>query len=117
MLLYRLHTLALRLWHLRSWCLAGALLGVLLAGYALLQNGDEPTLLLRLALVLTLWALLLFSFLSLFRFPPPLLLPHDRLWERVRTRFRLVGYHLLAAMVAFTGLTLLSMSLKLMASP
>lgn len=117
MLLFQLHSLALRLLFLRRWCLAAALLGVLLTGFALLQTSDDPPLLLRLALVLTLWGLLVFTFLSLFRFPPPLLLPHDSLWERVRTRLRLAGYHLLAAMVTFTGLTLLSMSLKLIASP
>jgi len=117
MLLYQLHTFALRLLPLRLWSLGAAFLGILLTAFGLLQQSDEPPLLLRLALVLTLWGLLVYSFLSLFRHPPPLVLPHDRLRERVRTRLRLGAYYLLAAMVTFTGLTLLSMSLKLMGSP
>ncbi len=117
MLLYQLHTLALRLLPLRPWCLAGATLGIVLTAYALFESGDSPPLLLRLSLALTLWMLMLFSFLSLFQRIPSPVLPHDPWWERVKSRTHLAFYHLLALLVALTSIILLSMSLKLLATP
>lgn len=111
-MLYRLHRLALQLAPLRPWCLALAIPGLALIVYALTApDANGPVL--RLALVFTLWVLLLFAFLSLFRDIPPPVLPHDRWWERLHTRLRLAACHLLVLLVALTGLGLLSISLKL----
>lgn len=112
-MLYRLHRLALHLAPLRPWCLALAIPGLALILYILAGNGTN-NLLLRLALVFTLWGLLLFAFLSLFRKIPPPVLPHDRWWERLLARIRLAACHLIVLLVALATLVLLSISLKLL---
>jgi len=113
-MLYRLHLLALRLAPLRPWCLVLAVPGLALILHALTDDGAND-LLLRLALVFTLWVLQLFAFLSLFQSIPPPVLPKDRWWERLRARIRLAACHLLVLLVALTSLGLLSISLKLIA--
>jgi hypothetical protein len=114
--LFRLHKLAVGLLPLLPFSLALALGGVALSIYALVGSGASPSPLLGLALILTLWALLLFAFIRLFQTIPAPVLPQDRFFERLWSRTRLLLYHLLALGVVVLGLSLISMSLKLIAA-
>jgi hypothetical protein len=117
MLLYRLHLIARRLLPLSSACLLLALAGVLMAIYALVTTRTMPALFLSMAIVLTLWALMLYAFIQLFQQIPAPVLPRDSYFERLRSRLLLWLYHLLALAVGVLGLTLLSMTMKLLFLP
>ena len=67
MFLFRLHRLARKLLPLRAWCLLLALAGILLSTYAIIVAEPEASPLLRIAIVLTLWSLLVFAFIQLFQ--------------------------------------------------
>jgi hypothetical protein len=114
MFLFRLHKFARMLLPLRRWCLVFVMAGVLTGGYALLQEAtiDSPSL--RIAIVLTLWSLLLFAFIQLFQKIPAPVLPKDRLLERLRSHVKLGLYQLLAFGVAALGILLVTMSFKLL---
>ncbi|MES2624050.1 MAG: hypothetical protein V4628_02105 [Pseudomonadota bacterium] len=114
MLLLRIHKFALRLKPLRFWCLLLVVAGVVLIGYALLIAENASSSLLRMAIVMTLWSLLLFAFIQLFQNIPAPVLPKDRFIDRVRSHIKLGLYQLLAVGVALVGVVLLSMSLKLL---
>lgn len=114
MFLYRLHKLAQTLRPLRRWCLLSALAGVLLSVFALLRTDTIASPLLRFAIVLTLWSLLLFAFIQLFQNIPAPVLPKDNFIERLRSRVKLGLYQLLALGVAGLGIMLVTMSFKLL---
>lgn len=114
MLLYRLHRIARRLLPLRSACMALACGGAALTGFALLTTRHFSGLLLSIAILLTLWPLMLFACIQLFQHIPAPVLPLDKPLERLRSSVRLWLYHLLAALVGALGLVLLSMSMKLL---
>lgn len=82
--------------------------------YAALQIEEPWSWQLRLSLIVALWALMLFAFLSLFRVLPPPVLPQLRLRERLRDRLRLLLYQGLALVVVGMSLLLLQVSLKLL---
>lgn len=89
--------------------LAG-LLGILIslfAGEGQWGHWLEPS------LVLTLWGMMLFSFLRLFRRIPEPVLPHDDFLTRLGTRLILAGYTLLAFMVVVVSCLLAWMSFRL----
>jgi hypothetical protein len=111
--LFQLHRLARLLWPLRLWCLALALAGAAAAGVALGETRATPSATLRLSLLFTLWMLLLYSYIQLFRQIPSPVLPALPWWERARQRLHLWCYYVLAAGVAVTGLILVGISLKL----
>ena len=114
MMLFRLHQFALRLLPLRPLCLLLACTGFAVSVFALLTTASQHSQLLRMALVLTLWSLLLFAFIQLFKNIPAPVLPKDRWFVRFRTHIKLALYQLLALGVAGLGVMLISMSLKLL---
>lgn len=114
MLLFRLHKLARTLLPLRRWCLLLTLVGVLAGGFALFEAATMDSPLLRFAIVLTLWSLLLFAFIQLFQKIPAPVLPRDSFIERMRSHLKLGLYQLLALGVAAVGIMLVTMSLKLL---
>ena len=114
MFLFRLHKFAKTLLPLRGACLIFAMVGVLTGAYSLFREAtiDSPSL--RIAIVLTLWSLLLFAFIQLFQKIPAPVLPKDRLVERLRSHVKLGLYQLLALGVAGLGIVLVTMSFKLL---
>ena len=114
MMLFRLHQFALCLLLVRSLCLLLACAGFGASIYALLAAESQHSQLLRIALVFTLWSLLLFAFIQLFKNIPAPVLPKDRWFVRFRTHIKLALYKLLALGVACLGVMLISMSLKLL---
>lgn len=114
MLLYRLHCIARRLLPLRSYCMLLAVVGVVLTGFALLTTRHYAERFLSIAVLLTLWSLMLFAFIQLFQHIPAPVLPLDKPLERLRGRIKLWLFKLLAVIVAALGLTLVSMSIKLL---
>lgn len=113
-LLQLLHRLALRLLVLRPVCLTLAAVGLLSGFYAAAVNDDPWSWQLRVSLILSFWALMLFAFLSLFRQLPPPVLPQLGFFERLRDRLRLLLYQGLALLILALTLLLLQMSLKLL---
>src|SRR5690606_377527 len=101
---------------LLPWCLGLGVAGVGLSAYALIEPSSPHSALLRLSLLLTLWSLMLFSFIRLFQEIPPPVLPKDRFLERLRARVKLGLYQLLALGVVVLGVVLLGASLKLLNS-
>lgn len=116
MLLLRLHRLALRLQAWRPVCIVLALAGIGLIGHELLVDRPQAPAYLNLAIVLTLWGLMLFAFIQLFQRIPAPVLPKDSFVERLRSRCKLACYHLLALAVTLTGAMLVSISVKLVAA-
>lgn len=114
MFLFRLHTLALRLWSFLPWCLVLMLGSIALAVFVLFRGGAQASLTLGIALMLALWALLLFAFINLFQAIPAPVLPRDTWFERLLSRIKLALYHLLALGVLVVGLVVILMSLKLL---
>jgi hypothetical protein len=114
MYLFRLHKLARQLLPLRMWSLLLALAGVSLIVFALLGTEDQNSSLLRIAIVMTLWALLVFAFIQLFQTIPAPVLPKDRFIERLRSHVKLALYQVLALAVVIIGVMLISISLKLL---
>ena len=86
--------------------LAGTLAS-LFAGGGAYAHWLEPS------LILTLWGMLTFAYLQLFRQIPPPVLPHDTFLVRLGTRFLLLLYTLLALLVVIVAAVLLFMSLRL----
>lgn len=113
-LLLHLHRLALRLLALRPFCLALAAGGLLSGIYAALSDNSPWSWQLRLSLILSIWSLMLYAFLQLFRELPPPVLPQLGWFERLRDRLRLLAYQALALLVLGLTLLLLQMSLKLL---
>lgn len=64
-------------------------------------------------LVLTLWGMMLFSFLQLFQRIPPPVLPHDDFLTRLGTRIVLGLYTLLAGLVVIISCVLVWLSYRL----
>ena len=114
MFLFRLHKFAQTLLPLRKWCLLFAMTGVFCGTYALLREATMDSPLLRIAIVLTLWSLLLFAFIQLFQNIPAPVLPKDRLLDRLRSHIKLGLYQVLALGVAALGIMLITMSFKLL---
>ncbi len=113
-MLVLLHRIVLRL----GWCrpvaavlIAAGLAGIvvsLFAGSGLYGHLLEPT------LVLTLWGMMLFATLQLFRQIPPPVLPHDDFLTKLATRILLALYSLLALLVVLVTIVLVWMSFRLM---
>lgn len=77
-----------------------------------LANGDLGHLL-EPSLVLTLWGMMLFSFVQLFQRIPPPVLPHDDFITRLGSRMILACYTLLAFLVILVTIILVWMSYRL----
>ena len=114
MLLYRLHRVALALQPLSKACIFLTLLGAGMVVLALLDTTETQSSLLRIAILFTLWNLMIFAFVRLFQHIPPPVLPQlgwlEKLWLRCQIGF----YYLLAFGVLGIGLSLVSLSLKLL---
>lgn len=112
-MLLALHRIAHRL----HWCrpLAIVLVAAGLAGVAasLFAGGGRFAHLLEPFLVLTLWGLMLYATLTLFRSVPPPPLPHDDFMTRLGTRIILALYSLLALLVVVVACVLVWMSFRL----
>ena len=112
-MLLALHRIVLRL----GWCrpLAGILIAVGLAGIAvsLFAGAGRHEHLLEPMLVLTLWGMMLYATLQLFRQSPPPVLPHDDFMTKLGTRIVLALYSLLALLVLLVSLVLVWMSFRL----
>lgn len=109
--MFFLHRWAQRLLPLRLPGFAVAVGGILLLVAMMMGQRDPHDASLRLALIATLWALLLTAFLHLFRRPPPVVLPLLPLHEQLTTRmlrwlYRIVAAGFLALVVSVCGLTL-----------
>jgi len=102
--------------HMR-WCSPIALLltgGGLAGVFASLFTGNGSLgHLLEPSLVLTLWGMMLFSFIRLFQHIPPPVLPHDDFMTRLGTRIILAFYTLLAFLVVLVAVVLIWMSIRL----
>jgi hypothetical protein len=114
MFLFRLHKFAQTLLPLRKLCVLLALAGVLAVVYSLLRNDSVAAPVLRIAIVLTLWSLLLFAFIQLFQNIPAPVLPKDHFIDRLRSHLKLGLYQLLALAIAALGILLVMMSFKLL---
>ena len=112
-MLFTLHKIACRL----LWCrpLTVLLAGAGLAGIAASLFAGNGSLghLLEPSLVLTLWGMMLFSCLQLFRHIPPPVLPHDDFLTRLGGRIILALYTLLAFLVVVVTCVLVWMSYRL----
>jgi hypothetical protein len=115
-MLLTLHRLALRLQFLRPVCAAVAGGGIAASVFLLAGGGTTPTPSLGAVLALTVWSLLCYAFIQLFRAIPPPVLPLDSLFDRIKAHIRLGLYHLLALAVVAAGLVLLSVTLKLLSA-
>jgi len=112
-MLVALHRIVLRL----GWCrpMAAVLIAAGLAGIAvsLFAAGGRYGHLLEPMLVLTLWGMMLFATLQLFRQIPPPVLPHDDFMTKLGTRILLALYSLLALLVVLISIILVWMSFRL----
>lgn len=114
MFLFRLHKFARTLLPLRKWCLLFALAGIGAGVFALLRSATMDSPLLRIAIILTLWSLMLFAFIQLFQKIPAPVLPKDSFIDRLRGHVKLGLYQLLALGIAALGIVLVTMSFKLL---
>jgi hypothetical protein len=114
MLLFRLHKIALALLPMTTFSLVLTALGVGMVVLTLLTESDAQSPLLRVALLFTMWNLLVFAFVRLFQAIPAPVLPHLGWLEKAWIRCKLAFYYLLAFAVIATGLGLLSLSFKLL---
>jgi len=112
-MLLTLHKIALGM----KWCRPLAILlgitglaGVAASLFVLNKNLGH---LLEPSLILTLWGMMLFSFIQLFQKIPPPVLPHDDFLTRLGTRIILAIYTLLAFLVILVSCILLWMSFRL----
>ena len=116
-MLFTLHKIAQSI----KWCRSLTVVLVIagLAGVAMSLFAASGSLghLLEPALVLTLWGMMLFSFIQLFQNIPPPVLPHDDFLTRLGTRFILAGYTILAFLVLVVTCILLWMSFRLINLP
>lgn len=113
-MLYRLHRLAVAIFPARKFFLFLAGAGLLSGLYAAVAVDDLYSWQLRLSFVFALWALMLFSFVQLFRTIPPPVLPKLGFFERLAGRLRLLPYHVLGLVIIGLTLLLVQMSLKLL---
>ncbi|MES2604481.1 MAG: hypothetical protein V4603_06050 [Pseudomonadota bacterium] len=105
-----LHSLAVRLLPLRTPCLLIAGIGWGVVAWLLLDTDDPHSRAIRLLLVLTMWAMLLFSFVNLFKSPAPVVLPSLQWRERLVARLL---YWLYCGMTFFfVGVVLVAVSLS-----
>lgn len=114
MLLYRLHKIALALLPLTTASLLLTALGSTMVVLTLMTDSDAQSPLLRVAILFTLWNLMVFAFVRLFQAIPPPVLPQLGWLEKCWMRCKLGFYYLLALAVIVTGLGLISLSLKLL---
>jgi hypothetical protein len=114
MKLLLLHRWALRLLPLRKICLLVAVAGWAVLAVLLLDADDPHAFTIRLLLLLTLWALLLFSFISLFKTAAPVVLPALNWQERLLARLQFWLFYGMACTFVVLVLVALSLSLKLL---
>jgi cytochrome b561 len=114
MLLFRLHKIALALLPLTAASLLLTALGSGMVVLTLLTESEAQSPLLRVAILFTLWNLMVFAFVRLFQVIPPPVLPHmgwvEKAWLRCKHGF----YYVLAFAVIATGTGLLGLSMKLL---
>ena len=112
-MLLALHKLACQI----TWCRPLTLLLVVsgLGGtlVSLFVNNGSYAHWLEPSLVLTLWGMMLFSFIQLFQRIPPPVLPHDDFMARLGTRILLACYTVLAFLVVLVSCILVWMSYRL----
>lgn len=112
-MLLALHRLARRI----RWCLPVTIVlgfaGLAGALVSLFFDGGRLGHLLEPSLVLTLWGMMLFSFIRLFQTIPPPVLPHDDFMTRLGNRIILALYSLLAFLVVVVAVALIWMSVRL----
>lgn len=82
MKLHSLHKWALKLHPLRTPGMLVAIASWIALALLLLDTADAHAMAIRLLLILSMWALLLFAFTSLFSTPPPAVLPALRWQDR-----------------------------------
>lgn len=100
---------ALRLQPLHRVCLLLAVVGWGAVAWLLLVSQDPHSLAIRLLLILTLWTMLLVSFINLFKSPAPVVLPSLGWRDRFVARLVHQLYYFMAA--AFAGVTLVAFAL------
>ena len=111
--LLHLHKLALRLLPLRVPSMAAAALSWLALAALLLDATDSHALSVRLLLIFSLWALVLFAFISLFKTPLPVVLPALRWQDRLLLRLQNWLYYLMAISFGLLVLAVAGLSVKL----
>jgi hypothetical protein len=113
-LLQFLHKLALMLGWLRPILLALAVMGVVVSGKAMLDGSQLYDMQLKLGLLFSLWCLILYATLQLFRQLPPPVLPKLSLYERVRNRLNLWLRQGLAVFIIVVTIILFRVSFRLL---
>ena len=113
MTLLQLNKLALRLLPLRLPSMAAAALSWLALAALLLDSTDTHALSVRMLLIFSLWALVLFAFISLFKTPLPVVLPALRWQDRLLTRLQSWLYYLMALSFAVLVAAVAALSVKL----
>jgi hypothetical protein len=114
MLLFRLHKIALALLPLTAASLLLTALGCGMVVLTLLTDSAAQSPLLRVAILFTLWNLMVFAFVRLFQAIPPPVLPQLGWLEKAWLRCKLGFYYLLALTVIATGIGLVTLSVKLL---
>jgi hypothetical protein len=109
MKLVSLNRWALRLQPLHRICLPLAIAGWVILAWQLLVSSDPKSLVIRLLIILTLWAMVLVSFINLFKSPAPAVLPSLDWRHRLGARF-LYGLYYLMTLV-FAGIVLVAVAL------
>lgn len=113
-LLQNLNRLARRLYPLRLVFPLLAVCGILSGVYAAISAQDTYTWQLRLSLIFSLWALMVFACIQLFGAIPSPVLPNLGFFERLRDRLKLLLHQALVLFVIVLTALLLQMSLKLL---
>jgi zinc transporter ZupT len=112
-MLLTLHKIACRLLWCRPLAVLLACAGLAGIGVSLFAGKGSLGHLLEPSLVLTLWGMMLFSCLQLFRRIPPPVLPHDNFLTRLGGRIILALYTMLAFLVVVTTCMLVWVSVRL----
>ncbi len=108
-----LHKWALRLLPLHVPSMVAAGLSWLALAALLIDASDTHSLSVRLLLILSMWALVLFAFISLFKTPLPVVLPALRWQDRLLLRLQSGLYYLMALSFALLVLAVAGLSVKL----
>lgn len=116
-MLILLHKIACRMQWARPVVLLFVITGLAGAIASLFAGDGSLGYLLEPSLVLSLWGLMLFSFVQLFTHIPPPVLPHDDFLTRLGTRIQLALYTLLAFLVVVVTVVLAWMSFRLFSLP
>lgn len=109
-----LHKLALRLIWIKPVCIVVAVLGVLATAVAVFidtpfwQSALEPS------VVMTLWGMMLYAFVQLFRAVPEPAQPNDKFFRKLTAWIKRFLYSVLAVLVIVLTLTLLWLSVRLL---